>query len=88
MINRIKNRQLREETKNLLYSLKDCKHAIYGLCYATPNGNIIEQLADCAQEARFFYDESSFNQCIDVIYSRYKGCGCNHLNIYCVHRAE
>lgn len=88
MINRVKNRYLKAGTKSLLYSLRGCKHAIYGICYSTPKGHIVEELADNPHEAKFFYDEVSFNNCIDAIYTKYNSCGCYNLNIYCVHRAE
>lgn len=88
MINRIKNKYLKDQTKSLMNSMKGCKHAIYGLCYYTPEGNIVEEIADNAQEARYFYDDQSFNQCIDIIHQRYDNCGCEYLNIYCVHKAE
>lgn len=88
MINRVKTMKMREEAKEALYSLDGCKHIIYGLCYATPQGNFVEQLADNSSEMRYFYEDASFNACIDAIYRRYKGNGCDHLNVYVVHRAE
>ena len=88
MINRVKNQRMRTEAKEIMNSINGCKHIIYGLCYATPEGNFIEQLADNTSEMRYFYDESSFNKCVDKIYSRYAACGCHHLNVYVVHRAE
>ena len=51
MINRIKNKYLKDQTKSLMNSMKGCKHAIYGLCYYTPEGNIVEEIADNASPA-------------------------------------
>lgn len=86
MRNRVKTARIRMEAKESMYSKAGCKHAIYGLCYSTALGNIVEELADNVDEVRYFYDEKSFNICVDNIHLRYMDC--ENLNIYAVHRAE
>lgn len=88
MINRVRNRKLKEIAKSTMNSLTGCTHVIYGLCYVTPGGNIVEEVADNSSEMNYFYDETSFHECIDAIHTKYEDYGCKHLNIYAVHRNE
>ena len=88
MINRVKSARLRREAKEAMNSKTGCVHAIYGLCYSTELGNIVEELADDIDEVKYFYDDRSFNNCIDALHNRYMACGCTGLSIYSVHRIE
>ena len=86
MINRLKTSRLRNETKEAMNSKEGCKHAIFGLCYVTQLGNVVEELADNLNEVKYFYDEESFIRCVDFLHLQYQTFGCTDLNIYAVHR--
>lgn len=85
MMNRLKSSMLRDKAKELIYSNDEIMHAIYGICYVTSGGNLVEQLADTEKEIRLFKSNDDFNDCVDKIHLAYSNC--EYVNIYSVHRA-
>ena len=86
MLNRVKTARIKDIAKETIYSNSEYLHAIYGLCYLTEAGNIVEELADNKSEIRFYTSDNSFNESVDKIHHRYESIGCEYINIYSVHK--
>ena len=86
MINRSRTLSVKNYAKESMMSQAGCHHAVYGYCYATSLGQIVERLADKPEKIRYFYNDLTYGKYVDFLERRYDSC--DSLNIYAVHRRD
>lgn len=86
MINRARTLSVKKQAQEHMMAFEGCKHAIYGVCYVTEQGQIIEELATSINDIKYFYTEDSFEIFVDSLERKYADC--DALNIYAVHRDD